>query len=150
MWGSQLLFEESVKVPMIVRVPGVTKGEIHSGLVELVDLFPTLAELCSVTPPGNLQGSSFVHMLNDPDAPGKEFAYTVVRRGGNLGAAIRYDHYRYTEWGSPAQNELYDLTDDPHERINLAGKPECAPLVKKAGELLEKARINASVATSAE
>ena len=144
MWGKVMLFEESAKVPMIVRVPGVTKGAVNSGLVELVDIFPTLAELCSVTPPGNLQGRSFVPMLRDPSAPGKDRAYTVVVRGKELGYAVRFGQYRYTEWGTPDQNELYDLTADPRERTNLARNPEKAAIVRQARGILETARAEAT------
>lgn len=143
MWGKVHVFEESAKVPMLMRVPGVTKGAIHSGLVELIDIFPTLAELCSVTPPDHLQGRSIVPMLKDPAAPGKEYAYTVVRRKDTLGQAIRFGQYRYTEWGSPELNEFYDLDADPRERTNLAQNPEKAPLVKQAQALLEKVRASA-------
>ena len=116
MWGKVLLFEKSAKVPMLVRVPGLTKSKgIANGLVELVDIFPTLAELCSVTPPAHLQGLSIVPLIKDPAAVGKNYAYTVVKRGDKLGYAIRFDRWRYTEWITPEQSELYNLAADRHE-----------------------------------
>ena len=137
MWGKVTLFEECARVPLVVRVPGATRAGSHSeGLVELVDLFPTLAELCGVKAPGNLQGRSLVPMLADPAAPGKTQAYTVVTRGQKLGRSVRFGKWRYAEWGAPDQNELYDLTNDPLERTNLSGKPKSAPIVKKARRLL--------------
>jgi iduronate 2-sulfatase len=143
MWGKVTLFEESARIPMILRVPGVTKGASSQGLVEMVDVFPTLAELCGVTPPANLQGRSLVPMLKDSTAPGKEYAYTVVKRGDQLGLAIRFDHWRYTEWGSPAQAELYDLNSDPKEFTNLVGKQDHAEVLGRAKELLAKAEKHA-------
>jgi arylsulfatase A-like enzyme len=140
MWGKVTLFEESARLPMIVRVPGVTHGASSRGLVEMVDLFPTLAELCGVTPPAGLQGRSFSPQLKDPEAPGKEFAYTVVKRGDQLGLAIRFDHWRYTEWGSPDQAELYDLDSDPKEFTNLVGQPSHAATLGRARQLLEQAQ----------
>ncbi len=145
MWGKVLLFEESARVPMIVRVPGITAGgDSATGLVEMVDLFPTLAELCSVTPPANLQGRSLVPMLRDPSAAGKEWAYTVVRRGNELGRAVRFGRWRYAEWGRPDLNELYDLETDPRECTNLAGNPEFARIVQEARQVLARARSKAS------
>lgn len=144
MWGKVMLFEESDKVPMIVRVPQITNGAKSEGLVELLDLFPTLTELCSVKPPSQLQGRSLVPMLKDPKAPGKARAYTVVTRNDQLGRAIRFDHWRYTEWGTPDQNELYDYNKDPRERTNLAKNPEYAPVVNQARAVLAETVKNAS------
>ena len=124
MWGKVMLFETCDRVPLIIRVPqsveivSTTPGSTSEGLVELVDLFPTLAGLCGVTPPSELQGRSLVGMLNDPDSIGKEVVYTVVTRGELFGKAIRTQRYRYTLW--PTGEELYDLWDDPQEETNLA------------------------------
>jgi iduronate 2-sulfatase len=119
MWGKVMLFELCNRVPLIIRVPGQTRGGSSSeGLVELVDLYPTLAELCGLQMPAELQGESLVPMLRDPKKPGKELAYTVVTRGHDLGRAIRTDRWRYTKW--PHDEELYDLTEDPAENHNLA------------------------------
>ena len=82
MSGKVMLFETCDRVPLILRVPGQTMpGSTSGGLVELVDLFLTLAELCNVTPPSELQGQSLVPMLRDPATIGTEVAYTVVTRG---------------------------------------------------------------------
>ena len=143
MWGKVLLFEESARMPMIVRVPGMTQGSSANGLVEMVDLFPTLAELCGVSPPANLQGRSFKPLLVDTKAAGKEYAYTVVKRGEQLGLAIRFDHWRYTEWGSPTQAELYDLNADPKEFTNLVNNRKHAEVLARARQLLAKAQERA-------
>ncbi len=106
---------------MIVRAPGHTAdGSQTEGLVELIDVFPTLIALCDMNAPHRLQGKSFVSLLDDPDAEGKQVAYTVVSRAGLLGRSIRTTGWRYAEWGSPDQAELYDLATDPHEDHNLA------------------------------
>jgi arylsulfatase A-like enzyme len=130
-------------MPFMVRVPGVTKGAMSKGLVEMVDIFPTLAELCGVAPPTNLQGRSLVPMLLDPSAPGKEYAYTVVKRRDSLGLAVRFGNWRYTEWGSPDQAELYDLNADPQEFTNLVGKNESADVLARARQVLAKAQAHA-------
>jgi iduronate 2-sulfatase len=143
MWGKVLLFEESARMPMIVRVPGMTKGASANGLVEMVDIFPTLADLCGVTPPANLQGRSFKPLLLNPTAPGKDYAYTVVQRGDKQGRAIRFDRWRYTEWGSSEQAEFYDLNADPKEFTNLVGDRKHAEVLARARQLLATAEQHA-------
>ncbi len=119
MWGKVMLFEQCDRVPLVIRVPGQTKsGTTSEGLVELIDLYPTLAELCGVKAPAELQGNSLVPMLRNPKAKGKQVAYTVVSRGPSLGKAIRTDRWRYTKWSNG--EELYDLKSDPKEETNLA------------------------------
>jgi arylsulfatase A-like enzyme len=116
------------RVPLVIRVPGLTKPRSSTaGLVELVDLFPTLSELCSLKPPADLQGRSLVPMLRDPGAPGKNVAYTVVRRGQKLGKAIRSGRWRYALW--PDGEELYDLEKDSNEFVNLAKSKTHADVV---------------------
>lgn len=143
MWGKVHLFEESARMPFMVRVPGVTQGAKNKGLVEMVDIFPTLAELCNVAPPAHLQGRSLVPMLKDPTAPGKEYAYTVVKRRDGLSLAVRFGNWRYTEWGSPDQAELYDLDADPQEFTNLVGKKESVDVLTRAKQVLAKAEAHA-------
>jgi iduronate 2-sulfatase len=149
MWGKVLLFEESARVPLLVRVPGITAGAAVSGLVEMVDLFPTLSELCAVAPPAPLQGRSLVPLLRDASSPGKDWAYTVVRRGENLGRAIRFDRWRYTEWGDAGVTELYDLAGDPREWTNLAKDTNHAPVLERGAKLLALARQRASAGAPA-
>lgn len=117
-WGKVTLFEVCNRVPLLIRVPGQTQsGSASQGLVELVDLFPTLAELCGVKTPKDIQGMSLVSMLKDSKSSGKEAVYTVVTRGKNLGKAIRTDRWRYARW--PDGEELYDLENDIEEHTNL-------------------------------
>lgn len=129
MWGKVMLFEQCDRVPLVIRVPGQAKpGTRSEGLVELVDLYPTLTELCDVSPPPEIQGRSLVPMLLDPDAAGKEVAYTVVSRGTDLGKAIRTSRYRYTLW--PTGEELFDLQHDPSEQRNLVDSQQHAKTLK--------------------
>lgn len=138
MWGKVMLFENCNRVPLVIRSPGITQpGSSSEGLVELLDLYPTLAELCGVTPPDDLQGRSLVPMLRDPNARGKEFVYTVVTRGEPLGKAIRTDRWRYAVW--PDGEELYDLHNDLDEQRNLAASAEHAATLADMRERLTRA-----------
>ncbi|MFN9720234.1 MAG: sulfatase [Planctomycetota bacterium] len=82
LWQKMSLFEESSRVPLLIAVPGVTSGSAAKAPVSHVDVFPTLAELCGVTPPANLQGQSLVPILQDPGATGRNWALTQVTRTG--------------------------------------------------------------------
>src|SRR5206468_978787 len=94
MWAKFTLLEESARVPLIVAGPGIKPG-VARGIVELADLYPTLAGLCGLTPPAGLHGRSFAPQLTDPDAPGKDAAYTVVQRGPDLARALRTEGFTY-------------------------------------------------------
>lgn len=124
LWGKVTLFDIGAKVPFLVRAPGITEGGTESeAMVELVDIYPTLADLTGLTPPGHLQGSSLRPLLGNPERPGKKkYAYSVVSRGANLGYALRNQRWRYGLW--PDGEELYHLVDDPGEKNNLAGKDD--------------------------
>jgi arylsulfatase A-like enzyme len=116
---------------MIVRAPGLTKaGTTSQALVELIDIMPTLADLCGVELAEEVHGTSMKPLLSDPKAKGKDAVYTVVSRGSVLGRSIRTQRWRYAEWGDPDDNELYDLQTDPREHRNLARSPEYAKQVK--------------------
>jgi arylsulfatase A-like enzyme len=145
MWGKVTLFEVCNRVPMLIRVPGQTKpGSSSQGLVELVDLYPTLAELCDVKPPKDLQGRSLVPMLRDPKAAGKQTVYTVVSRGPRLGKAIRTDRWRYSVW--PDGEELYDLKNDPAEHKNLATSAEQSEILRAMRAHLSRSESEAMAA----
>jgi uncharacterized sulfatase len=130
-----------VRVPLIVAAPGGASGVVSPRLVELVDLYPTLAELCGLTSPADLEGTSFRPLLSDPRRAWKSGAFAVVgrrreRRSATapkdnrlrlnyLGRSVRNERYRYTEWPDGSA-QLYDLDADPREQVNLADRPDAA------------------------
>lgn len=136
LWGKVTLFDIGAKVPFLVRVPAMTKpGSRSETMVELIDIYPTLAELAGLQAPDHLQGTSLVPVLKNPEARGgKAYAYSVVSRKKTLGYALRNQMWRYGKW--PDGEELYDLTRDPHERTNVAKHPAHAELLKQFRVLL--------------
>jgi uncharacterized sulfatase len=122
-WGKVTLYELSARIPMVVYVPGMkTGGQRTKKVVELVDVFPTLADILGITPPGNLEGESIKPLLEDPSRPWDNEAF--IYEGDdvdNLQYSIVTDRYRYTVWADrdPVRYELYDHSKDPGEYYNL-------------------------------
>lgn len=147
LWQKMSLFEESSRVPLLIVAPGLSKGAAAKSPISHVDLFPTLAELCGVKQPANLQGQSLVPMLKDVNTTGRGWAITQVMRGGGLnratvtsdvgsqsrnffGYSLRTPRYRYTEWDEGKEGrELYDHDADPRELTNLANEAAHAKTV---------------------
>jgi len=158
LWQKQSLFEESARVPLIIAGPGVTKpGSVAAAPVGLIDLYPTLAELCGVKAPANLQGQSLVPMLKDATVTGRGWALSQVVRGGGIkrfgasaavgdnvrrffGYSLRTPRWRYTEWDEGKEGrELYDQDADPKELANLADDPAQAAVVAELSAKLHEA-----------
>lgn len=158
LWQKMSLFEESSRVPLLIIAPGVTpKGSVAKSPISHVDLFPTLAELCGIKAPGNVQGQSLVPMLKDPTVAGRGWAITQVMRGGGaqrasvttnvgsegnrfFGYSLRTPRWRYTEWDEGRKGrELYDHDTDPHELTNLANLPEHAKTLEELSKQLRTA-----------
>jgi uncharacterized sulfatase len=139
-WKKTTLFEEAARVPLIVSVPGMKPlGVSCPRLVELVDLYPTLAELCGLTAPSHLEGRSFRPLLEEPAQAWKAGAYTQLRTPQGPGRSVRTERWRYTEWdGGRLGAELYDHDADPHEYRNLATNPDHVATVETLKALLHR------------
>ncbi len=148
LWQKMSIFEESARVPLIIAAPKTgVKGGVAMDPVGLIDLYPTLAQLCGVKGPENLQGQSLVPMLKDPWAKGRGWAVTQVTRGNRqkkdgryFGYSLRTPRWRYTEWAEGKQGrELYDHDTDPRELNNLASDPGHADTVARLSRQLHEA-----------
>ena len=147
LWQKMSLFEESARVPLLIVAPNVAKpGTVAKAPVGLIDLYPTLAELCNVPAPENLQGQSLVPMLKDVSVQGRGWALTQVTRGGTarvpryFGYTLRTPRWRYTQWDEGQQGrELYDHQTDPSELTNLADSPDHVEIMDQLAKQLHDA-----------
>lgn len=139
-WCKHSNAENDTNAPLIISAPGMKHpGGRTDALVEFVDVYPTLAELASLTLPGHLEGTSSVPLLDQPDRRWKPAAFSQYPRkaGGKdlMGYTMRTDRYRFTRWVRRNNHEkvdaveLYDHKTDPQENVNIAGDPANAALV---------------------
>jgi iduronate 2-sulfatase len=131
LWTKHTNFEIATRAPLLISIPGQKQvGTKANGLVEFVDIYPTLCEAAGISVPSGLAGKSLVPLLNDPNATVKDAAVSQYPRREAMGYSLRTDRWRYTEWGARGL-ELYDHTKDPDENENLAGRPEHAALIRE-------------------
>ncbi len=137
LWAKLTLFEQSARVPLVIAAPNLSGDKASGRTVELLDIYPTLAELCGLPRPEALEGRSLVPLLKQPRAAWEKPAYTMVHHKNILGKSVRTERWRYTEWGEGKEGvELYDHTSDPHEFSNFASNPRYAGVVTKMKRLL--------------
>ena len=140
-WQKMSLMEESVSAPLIISAPGMRgAGRTSTALVEFVDFYPTLAELCGLDPPTNLEGVSLAPLLDDPSGAVKDAAFSQVQWEDRIyGRTVRTDRYRYIRWeGDGGGEELYDHSNDPREFTNLALDPTHAGILDRMRARLER------------
>ncbi len=122
------LFEMGTRVPLIISAPGLKgRGQSCLRVVESLDIYPTLLELCNFTTPDPLEGVSLAPLLNNPQAAWNRPAYSVWSEDGATlhGVAVRTEKWRYAEFGPAGKNDamLFDPHADPLEMKNLAADP---------------------------
>ena len=165
LWMKQSLFERSTRTPLMIAAPGVAAaGGVSRRIVELIDIYPTLAALAGIAPPPGLQGRSLRPLLGKPDAEWDHPALSQVRRAltvgagrgaaargagpaaqaaspPNVGYAVRTELYRYITWDDgQIGEELFDAINDPGELRNLAGSPFYSGVLAEMRQLLGRTR----------
>ena len=151
LWGKTSNFELDARVPLIIAEPNAKNaGTKTDALVELIDLYPTLVELCGLPQPQELEGVSLTPLLSNPATSVKLAAFTQHPRPayykGNpqtMGVSVRTARFRYTEWrdfltGRVVARELYDHKHDPGETRNVITSPPDRAELKRAAALLKK------------
>jgi iduronate 2-sulfatase len=120
-WAKVSLHDESAAVPLIIRMPGKKPAVCHS-LVELLDLYPTLSNLCGLKVPERLQGKDISKMMTDPAKEVRSAAFSVNGKG----FLLREEDWAYIAYGKDGQGdeELFDMKQDPKQFTNLAKDPQ--------------------------
>ncbi|MFG0263916.1 MAG: sulfatase-like hydrolase/transferase [Rhodopirellula sp. JB055] len=127
-WRKWMPWEESTRSLLIVRAPNAAgNGSVSERTVGLIDIYPTLADLCNLSPPSGLQGLSFQHLLENPKAPWERPALTSTKAGNHTVRSQRWRYIRYVD----GSEELYDHANDPNEWHNLAGDPSMNAIKKQ-------------------
>jgi iduronate 2-sulfatase len=152
-WTKHTNFEIATRSPLIISVPGQSsKRQLCNALVEFVDIYPSLCEICGIPVPDGLEGYSFKPLLKNPEKKWKKAAFSqfpkkIPEVGNGMGYSMRTDRYRFTEWIVPGTTftgfELYDHKTDPGENINLAGKEGYADMIKELSSQLHSGWKNA-------
>ncbi len=144
-WMKVSLHEESVRVPLIIKVPG-KKAAVCNSFVELIDLYPTIAELGGLKPSKHIQGKSLVKTIDKPKKKVREMAFSVSQGGKTF--LLRNDKWAYIQYNEDASAgiELFDMEKDPKQFTNLANNPNYAKVVlqfkKKLAKKLKAIRSN--------
>jgi arylsulfatase A-like enzyme len=116
--GKQNLYEHSMKVPLIISGPGIPKGKVTDALVYLFDIYPTLAELCSLHAPDGIDGESLVQVITGVSQEVRSSLFTAYR---NTVRAVRTKEWKLIRYPERDYTQLFNLLNDPLELDNLAG-----------------------------
>ncbi len=132
------LYEIGLRIPLFIAVP---KGKTQTSTrpVQLQDLYPTLAELCGLKRPAEVQGQNIAPLLKNPNAKWPHPAYSMMQFQDILSHSVRQDNWHYVEYdGGKRGRMLFDISKDPHELKNLAEIPALAKTVSKLSTLLRQ------------
>lgn len=134
--GKHNLMDRSTHVPLIVRAPGLKRGKTNS-MVEFVDLYPTLCDLCALPyPEGQLDGTSFLPVLKDLKRKTKDYVY-IQWEGGENAVDQRYNYAQWKKKGIVEAQMLFDHRKDAEENENRAKEEKYQPEVKRLSQWLD-------------
>jgi len=125
--GKNTLWDRSTRVPLIFAGPGVTAGGRCEEPAELLDMYPTLIELCGLPERSDLEGHSLMPQLRKDTAARKWPAITTHNHDNH---GVRSKDWRYIRYADGSE-ELYDMRNDPNEWDNLADDPSCSSVLEQ-------------------
>jgi len=135
--GKNSLWERSTRVPLIFAGPGIDRAAICTQPVELLDIYPTLIELCGLPQKAGLEGHSLLPQLKNAKAKRRWPAITTHNVGNH---AIRTDRWRYIKYADGSE-ELYDEAKDPNEWVNVAAAPTNQPVIRELAKWLPQVNL---------
>ena len=135
--GKNTLWDDGTRVPLVFAGPGVKPKQVCGKPAELLDIYPTLLELCGLPPSDKLEGHSVLPQLKDASAP-REWPAITTHNHDNHG--IRSEHFRYIEYADGSR-ELYDHRKDPNEWTNVAANPEYADVIAQHQTFIPKVNL---------
>lgn len=132
------LYDESVKVPLLVSWPGQVPQDRTdtTHLVSGLDIVPTLCDYAGVEPPARMRGRSLRGILESDGAPGSEFIVSEV--AGNAGRMVRMQRYKYIAYAGDSVEQLFDMSEDPRETQNLSAESRHVGTVAEHRKLLKE------------
>lgn len=132
------LWDVGIRVPLIIAVPG-RASQVSDRVVQLLDLYRTLADLCGLPPPKQIEGRSLAPLLRNPKTKWNYPAFAVVQFQGKFGASVRTERWHYVEWDEGrAGSMLLDAVKDPRELKNLSSDPERSSTVQTMKDLMKQ------------
>ncbi len=145
LWCKHCNYDNAMRVPLIIKVPGKTAGENTSSLAELLDIYPTLCDLAGLDLPAHLQGRSLLSIVSDPGLSVKEYVFSRFIQG----ESVLTGQYAYTEFlnrskDSTVSNMLYDHSTDREENRNISSDPEYRELIRALSEELRSVEMVSS------
>ena len=141
-WNKVTVFDIGARVPLVIWVPeSKAMSSETEAVVELLDIYPSLVDLCRLQPPHTLPGESLRPIVEDPCVTWEKPAFTqVVRSPVGMGYSVRYGVWRLTQWGQDGSGglELYNVTKDKEGYYNRANDPEHAAILDQLFGVLKK------------
>ena len=148
--GKQTLYEEGIRLPMILRFPKLKKGQQkNSELVSLIDIYPTICEAAGINAPDTIEGKSLLGLYRGEKNWDRERIFSTFDSPTKhrwVIRSVRTKKYKFIRHYTTDEEELYDLENDPYELLNLAGQKEYAAVQKQlAGDLAEWRKIKEKI-----
>ncbi len=132
-WGKHNTMHNALQIPLLVKVPGKSKGNQTQAIIESVDIYPTLCDLAGLPVPESIMGKSFVPVIENPNATVRETAYARFK----VADALITQKFNYSLYEN-GEEMLYNLEIDPEENTNLATDPDYTEKLKELRSTLDK------------